>query len=102
MFLVYLHLTSTHLYCEFDVSIDVKLLTSEPSFGSDENLHNDRYLIGLMDDQGWVPISTVADFKRVCLKHILPPDCLIILHLYAICWQVLSSVLFQTYHFLVL
>ncbi|XP_059429455.1 la-related protein 1A [Corylus avellana] len=32
---------------------------------SDENLQNDRYLISLMDDQGWVPISIVADFKRV-------------------------------------
>ncbi|EXB54653.1 hypothetical protein L484_022514 [Morus notabilis] len=32
---------------------------------SDENLQNDHYLISLMDDQGWVPISTIADFKRV-------------------------------------
>ncbi|KAI4308279.1 hypothetical protein L6164_031369 [Bauhinia variegata] len=32
---------------------------------SDENLQNDHYLISLMDDQGWVPISMVADFKRV-------------------------------------
>ncbi|PON74068.1 Transcriptional repressor poly-beta-hydroxybutyrate-responsive [Parasponia andersonii] len=32
---------------------------------SDENLQNDCYLISLMDDQGWVPISTIADFKRV-------------------------------------
>ncbi|XP_020234034.1 la-related protein 1A [Cajanus cajan] len=32
---------------------------------SDENLEDDHYLISLMDDQGWVPISTVADFKRV-------------------------------------
>ncbi|XP_076899445.1 la-related protein 1A-like [Bidens hawaiensis] len=32
---------------------------------SDQNLQNDRYLISLMDDQGWVPISTIADFKRV-------------------------------------
>ncbi|CAN6695131.1 unnamed protein product [Malus baccata var. baccata] len=32
---------------------------------SDENLKNDRYLISLMDDQGWVPITTIADFKRV-------------------------------------
>jgi hypothetical protein len=36
------------------------------SFYSDENLQNDHYLISLMDDQGWVPISIVADFKRVC------------------------------------
>ncbi|KAL6186752.1 hypothetical protein ACLB2K_042871 [Fragaria x ananassa] len=32
---------------------------------SDENLPHDYYLISLMDDQGWVPISTVAKFKRV-------------------------------------
>ncbi|GMI81837.1 hypothetical protein HRI_001852900 [Hibiscus trionum] len=32
---------------------------------SDENLQNDRYLISLMDDLGWVSISKIADFKRV-------------------------------------
>ncbi|KAG2674108.1 hypothetical protein I3843_13G107000 [Carya illinoinensis] len=32
---------------------------------SDGNLQNDHYLISLMDSHGWVPISTVADFKRV-------------------------------------
>ncbi|XP_057526328.1 la-related protein 1A [Amaranthus tricolor] len=32
---------------------------------SDENLHSDHYLISQMDDQGWVPISVIADFKRV-------------------------------------
>ncbi|KAI9388141.1 hypothetical protein POPTR_009G018100v4 [Populus trichocarpa] len=32
---------------------------------SDENLQNDHYLISLMDDQGWVPVSTIAEFKRV-------------------------------------
>nr|GMD71416.1 la-related protein 1A [Ipomoea batatas] len=32
---------------------------------SDENLQSDHYLRSLMDDQGWVPISTIADFKRV-------------------------------------
>ncbi|XP_039004700.1 la-related protein 1A-like [Hibiscus syriacus] len=32
---------------------------------SDENLKNDRYLISLMDDFGWVSISKIADFKRV-------------------------------------
>lgn len=32
---------------------------------SNENLRKDRYLISLMDDKGWVPISTVADFKRL-------------------------------------
>ncbi|GAB4859275.1 hypothetical protein Ancab_010736 [Ancistrocladus abbreviatus] len=32
---------------------------------SDENLLTDLYLISQMDDQGWVPISTIAEFKRV-------------------------------------
>ncbi|KAL4578529.1 hypothetical protein LXL04_014653 [Taraxacum kok-saghyz] len=32
---------------------------------SDQNLQNDQYLISLMDAHGWVPISTIADFKRV-------------------------------------
>ncbi|KAL0735362.1 hypothetical protein Bca4012_011572 [Brassica carinata] len=32
---------------------------------SDENLQNDKYLISLMDEQGWVPIKIIADFKRV-------------------------------------
>ncbi|KAK7817698.1 la-related protein 1a [Quercus suber] len=41
---------------------------SSPHIGEsdlDENLQNDQYLISLMDDQGWVPISIIADFKRV-------------------------------------
>jgi la-related protein 1 len=41
------------------------------SFGSDENLQNDHYLISLMDDQGWVPVSIIADFKRVHFLAIL-------------------------------
>ncbi|CAK7331941.1 unnamed protein product [Dovyalis caffra] len=32
---------------------------------SDENLQNDHYLISLMDDQGWVPVATIAEFKRL-------------------------------------
>lgn len=32
---------------------------------SDQNLQNDHYLLSLMDNQGWVPIATIADFKRV-------------------------------------
>ncbi|KAF3658858.1 la-related protein 1A [Capsicum chacoense] len=32
---------------------------------SDQNLQNDHYLLSLMDDQGWVLISIIADFKRV-------------------------------------
>ncbi|KAK4764903.1 hypothetical protein SAY86_025993 [Trapa natans] len=32
---------------------------------SDENPQNDHYLISLMEDEGRVPISLIADFKRV-------------------------------------
>ncbi|XP_009416371.2 la-related protein 1A-like isoform X1 [Musa acuminata AAA Group] len=32
---------------------------------SDENLQKDQYLISLLDEQGWVSISKIADFKRV-------------------------------------
>lgn len=30
-----------------------------------ENLQKDHHLISLMDDQGWVPITKIADFNRV-------------------------------------
>ena len=51
--------------------IDGKILPSTyPAFSlylgcSDENLKNDHYLISLMNDHGWVPISAIAEFKRV-------------------------------------
>jgi hypothetical protein len=48
------------------------------SFYSDENLQNDHYLISLMDDQGWVPISIVANFKRVCFLCTNYLECLYI------------------------
>ncbi|KAL8029471.1 hypothetical protein ABFS82_14G224000 [Erythranthe guttata] len=32
---------------------------------SDKNLQGDHYLISLMDDQGWVPISIIAGFKMI-------------------------------------
>lgn len=32
---------------------------------SDENLQSDHYLLSLMDNHGWVPISIIAGFKRV-------------------------------------
>lgn len=44
---------------------------SEFFFGSDGNLQNDPYLISLMDNQGWVPISVIAEFKRVMYYKIL-------------------------------
>ncbi|KAI3419058.1 HTH La-type RNA-binding domain-containing protein [Psidium guajava] len=32
---------------------------------SDENLQNDNYLIELLDEQGWVSIAEIANFRRV-------------------------------------
>lgn len=47
------------------VSLRTSIVKQIDYYFSDENLQNDHYLISLMDDQGWVPISDVADFKRV-------------------------------------
>lgn len=47
------------------VSLRSSIVKQIDYYFSDENLQHDDYLISLMDDQGWVPISTVADFKRV-------------------------------------
>lgn len=38
---------------------------------SDENLIKDTFLRGKMDEQGWVPISLIATFKRVGYKKII-------------------------------
>ncbi|CAJ2653844.1 unnamed protein product [Trifolium pratense] len=46
-------------------SLGTSILKQIEYYFSDENLHSDPYLIALMDDQGWVPIATVAGFKRV-------------------------------------
>ncbi|KAJ0574541.1 putative la-type HTH domain, winged helix-like DNA-binding domain superfamily [Helianthus annuus] len=46
-------------------ALRVSVRTQIEYYFSDQNLLSDRYLISLMDDQGWVPISTIADFKRV-------------------------------------
>lgn len=35
-------------------------------FFSDTNLEHDDFLKSLMDEHGWVPVSKLADFNRVC------------------------------------
>lgn len=52
--------------------------------GSDENLPHDRYLLSLMDDQGWVPISDIAGFNRV--HFFLKSASLCLCMFYIICW----------------
>ncbi|XP_015973451.1 la-related protein 1A isoform X3 [Arachis duranensis] len=47
------------------VALRASIVKQIDYYFSDENLQNDHYLISLMDDQGWVPISIVAGFKRV-------------------------------------
>ncbi|KAK8361581.1 hypothetical protein V6Z12_A03G048100 [Gossypium hirsutum] len=47
------------------VTLRANIVKQIEYYFSDENLQNDHYLISLMDDQGWVPVSTIADFKRV-------------------------------------
>ncbi|XP_050369681.1 la-related protein 1A isoform X2 [Argentina anserina] len=47
------------------VSLRDNIIKQIEYYFSDVNLKNDKYLISLMDDQGWVPIATIADFKRV-------------------------------------
>ncbi|KAK7300310.1 hypothetical protein RJT34_11153 [Clitoria ternatea] len=47
------------------ISLRTSIVKQIDYYFSDENLQNDHYLISLMDDQGWVPIYTVAGFKRV-------------------------------------
>ncbi|KAI4305851.1 hypothetical protein L6164_029188 [Bauhinia variegata] len=47
------------------LSLRASIVKQIDYYFSDENLQNDHYLISLMDDQGWVSISNVADFKRV-------------------------------------
>ncbi|OMO91478.1 hypothetical protein COLO4_18350 [Corchorus olitorius] len=47
------------------VTLRANIVKQIEYYFSDENLQNDHYLISLMDDQGWVPISTIAEFKRV-------------------------------------
>ncbi|GMI97014.1 La related protein 1a [Hibiscus trionum] len=47
------------------VTLRANIVKQIEYYFSDENLLHDNYLISLMDDEGWVPISTIADFKRV-------------------------------------
>ncbi|KAK6153193.1 hypothetical protein DH2020_012832 [Rehmannia glutinosa] len=47
------------------VALRANIVKQIEYYFSDENLQNDPYLISLMDGQGWVPISIIADFKRV-------------------------------------
>ncbi|KAK8550943.1 hypothetical protein V6N12_039621 [Hibiscus sabdariffa] len=47
------------------VALRARIVKQIEYYFSDGNLQNDRYLISLMDNLGWVPIIKIADFKRV-------------------------------------
>ncbi|XP_043723062.1 la-related protein 1A-like isoform X1 [Telopea speciosissima] len=47
------------------VALRTNLVKQIEYYFSDENLQKDPYLLSLMDDQGWVSISKIADFNRV-------------------------------------
>ncbi|XP_042002607.1 la-related protein 1A-like [Salvia splendens] len=47
------------------LALRAKIVKQIEYYFSDENLQTDPYLISLMDNQGWVPVSVIANFKRV-------------------------------------
>ncbi|KAK6246928.1 hypothetical protein QUC31_018493 [Theobroma cacao] len=55
----------TAMYPPETATLRANIVKQIEYYFSDENLQTDHYLISLMDDQGWVPISAIADFKRV-------------------------------------
>lgn len=60
------HLSSgTHMHPPETINLRLNIAKQIEYYFSDENLQNDHYLISLMDAQGWVSISIIADFKRV-------------------------------------
>eukprot|EP00268_Persea_americana_P063695 TRINITY_DN8292_c0_g1_i1.p1 TRINITY_DN8292_c0_g1~~TRINITY_DN8292_c0_g1_i1.p1 ORF type:complete len:682 (+),score=141.97 TRINITY_DN8292_c0_g1_i1:378-2423(+) len=47
------------------LALRANLLKQIEYYFSDRNLQTDRHLLSLMDGEGWVPISKIADFNRV-------------------------------------
>uniref|UniRef100_A0A7N0ZZ20 HTH La-type RNA-binding domain-containing protein n=1 Tax=Kalanchoe fedtschenkoi TaxID=63787 RepID=A0A7N0ZZ20_KALFE len=45
--------------------LKTRILKQIEYYFSDENLKTDNFLINLMDGQGWVPVSKIAEFNRV-------------------------------------
>ncbi|XP_072984049.1 la-related protein 1A isoform X2 [Typha latifolia] len=48
-----------------EVELRSKIVKQIEYYFSDENLQKDNYLISLLDEQGWVLVSKIADFNRV-------------------------------------
>ncbi|XP_057782185.1 la-related protein 1A-like [Salvia miltiorrhiza] len=47
------------------IALRARIVKQIEYYFSDENLQTDAYLISLMDNQGWVLVSSIATFKRV-------------------------------------
>ncbi|CAL5197455.1 unnamed protein product [Lathyrus oleraceus] len=56
---------NTMLYEPIDPKLYTKIVNQIDYYFSDQNLINDVYLKGIMDDQGWVPLNLIASFKLV-------------------------------------
>ncbi|KAG8371040.1 hypothetical protein BUALT_Bualt13G0045600 [Buddleja alternifolia] len=56
-----------------EIALKADIVKQIEYYFSDENLQNDRYLISLMDDHGWVSLSIIADFKRVKRMNVQIP-----------------------------
>ncbi|KAK6936914.1 La-type HTH domain [Dillenia turbinata] len=55
----------TPMFLPDTLALKDNILRQIEYYFSEGNLQNDHYLRSLMDKQGWVPISTIAEFKRV-------------------------------------
>ncbi|XP_073142897.1 la-related protein 1A-like isoform X3 [Henckelia pumila] len=51
------------------MSSRARIVTQIEYYFSDKNLQSDHYLISLMDGEGWVPISTIAEFPRIKIMN---------------------------------
>ncbi|CAN0898660.1 La-related protein 1A [Linum grandiflorum] len=54
-----------HMLTPEALELKTNVIRQVEYYFSDQNLQTDSYLVSLMDEQGWVPISTIADFKRL-------------------------------------
>ncbi|KAJ6846010.1 la-related protein 1A isoform X1 [Iris pallida] len=48
-----------------EVTLRASIVNQIEYYFSDENLQKDHYLLSLLDEQGWVSVSKIADFNRV-------------------------------------
>lgn len=48
-----------------ELNLRANILKQIEYYFSDENLQKDAFLLSLLDEEGWVPISRIADFNRI-------------------------------------